>query len=83
MTISLRLSDEMKTEAPDTSLLGRKIRAARNTVGYSIEDLAVTCGLAGSEITAIEDGLDDDLGRVRRIAAALQLPLSSLIDGQG
>ncbi|TCL75695.1 helix-turn-helix transcriptional regulator [Rhizobium sp. BK251] len=59
--------------------VGSRVKAAREAVGYSIEDLAVTCGLAIPEISAIEDGSDADPTRLKRIAAALQLPLSALL----
>jgi|SRR5688500_6364072 transcriptional regulator with XRE-family HTH domain len=49
-------------------------RAARESIGYSIEDLAVACGLTADEITQVEVGNDADPGRIRRIAAALGIP---------
>ena len=82
MTISLKPLDEFETDAADMFAVGKKIRSARQSVGYSIEDLAVTCGLASSEITAIEEGVDADLGRLKRIASALQLSISDLLEGQ-
>ena len=50
------------------------VKAIREAHGYSIDDLAVTCGLSASEIIGIENGEDTDPGRLRRIAAALRLP---------
>ena len=47
------------------------VRAIRESIGYSIEDLAVACGLTADEITEIEVGNDADPVRIRRIAAAL------------
>lgn len=64
----------------DSSQIGTKVRAARETVGYSIEDLAVTCGLANAEIEEIEDGHDADPAKLKRIASALQLPTSEFLD---
>lgn len=55
------------------------VRALREARGYSIEDLAVTCGLSVSEISGIENGEDPDPGRLRRIATALRLPETALI----
>ncbi|ASY73174.1 hypothetical protein SF83666_b65250 (plasmid) [Sinorhizobium fredii CCBAU 83666] len=37
----------------------------------------MTCGLTGAEITRIELGADVDPARLRRIAAALQMPTSA------
>lgn len=53
------------------------VKAFREAKGYSIEDLAVTCGLATSEIVSIENGEDADPGRLGRIAAALNLPVTA------
>ncbi|WP_442581362.1 helix-turn-helix domain-containing protein [Mesorhizobium sp. ASY16-5R] len=50
------------------------VRALRESMGYSIEDLAVTCGLAIDEISAIEAGEDADPARLHRIASSLGLP---------
>lgn len=55
------------------------IRALRESVGYSVEELALTCGLAIDEISAVEAGEDSDPGRLRRIAAALSLPEQALL----
>ncbi|MBB4189208.1 transcriptional regulator with XRE-family HTH domain [Sinorhizobium terangae] len=56
--------------------IGHAVRRFREAVGYSIEDLALTCGLTGAEITRIEQGADVDPGRLKRIAAALRVPTS-------
>ncbi|TPJ57649.1 helix-turn-helix transcriptional regulator [Mesorhizobium sp. B2-6-1] len=50
------------------------VRAMRESLGYSLEDLAVTCGLAIDEIAEIEAGGNTDPSRLRRIAHALGLP---------
>ncbi|QLL64597.1 helix-turn-helix transcriptional regulator (plasmid) [Sinorhizobium mexicanum] len=55
------------------------VRRSREAVGYSVEDLAITCGLTGAEITRIEIGADVDPGRLRRIAAALRVPTSTFL----
>jgi transcriptional regulator with XRE-family HTH domain len=49
--------------------------------GYSLEDLAVTCGLTSAEITRIEDGVEIDMQHLKRIAPALQISIESLIEG--
>ncbi|MCO5965856.1 MULTISPECIES: helix-turn-helix domain-containing protein [Sinorhizobium] len=56
--------------------IGDTVRRFREAVGYSIEDLALTCGLTCAEITRIEQGADVEPGRLRRIAAALRVPSS-------
>ncbi|WP_331375645.1 helix-turn-helix domain-containing protein [Sinorhizobium chiapasense] len=59
--------------------IGAAVRRSREAVGYSVEDLAITCGLTGAEITRIEIGADVDPGRLRRIAAALRVPTSTFL----
>ncbi|UVK37321.1 helix-turn-helix transcriptional regulator [Mesorhizobium sp. AR10] len=61
--------------APDHSAL----RAIRETRGYSIEELSLTCGLSSNEIADIENGKDADPSKLRRIASALRLPESALV----
>jgi len=56
------------------------VRAIRESVGYSIEDLAVTCGLTADEITEIEVGNDADPTRIRRIASALGVPEDAVLE---
>ena len=55
------------------------VKALREARGYSVEDLAVTCGLAISEIIGIESGDDEDPGKLRRIASALGIPEDLLL----
>jgi transcriptional regulator with XRE-family HTH domain len=50
------------------------VRAMRETKGYSIEKLSLTCGLAAYELADIESGKDTDPTKLRRIASALMLP---------
>ena len=80
MTISLNRSDRVAKGAIDVSLVGTRIKSIREAVGYSIDDLSVTCGLTGSEIGKMESGLDADLTRLKRVAAALQVPVEKLLD---
>ena len=54
-------------------------KAARETRGYTIEELSLTCGLAVGEIIDIEDGKDADPAKLRRIASALQVSEEELI----
>ncbi|ESW69087.1 MULTISPECIES: helix-turn-helix transcriptional regulator [unclassified Mesorhizobium] len=66
--------------AADVALEHPGLKAIRETKGYSIEELSLTCGLSTSEIADIESGKDTDPTKLRRIAAALQLPETALID---
>ncbi len=80
MTISLKRVDQDAQDIADISFTGSKVRSIRQSVGYSIEDLAETCGLTSAEITGIEEGLEVDMGQLKRVAAALQVSLSDLLD---
>ncbi|UHS64028.1 helix-turn-helix transcriptional regulator [Agrobacterium vaccinii] len=64
-----------ETHAPFAS----KIAAARSTCGYTVEQLAITCGLTAHEISALEDGSDINPSHIQRVAAALQIPLSTVV----
>jgi len=81
MSISLNNFEHSGVDAVSVSI-GDSVKAAREAVGYSIEDLAVTCGLANLEIADIEDGKDADPAKLKRIAAALQVSLSALLPGE-
>ncbi|PBB29309.1 MULTISPECIES: helix-turn-helix transcriptional regulator [Mesorhizobium] len=54
------------------------IRAYREHLGYSVDDLAVACGLAAEEILNIESGLRYNKGYRDRIAKSLSLPVGIL-----
>jgi len=81
MNISLNHVDQSQNDFIDVSLVGSRVKQARQAAGYSIEDLAVTCGLTGDEITRIEDGNEIDMQHLKRIAPALQTSVSSLTEG--
>ncbi|KQO83695.1 helix-turn-helix transcriptional regulator [Rhizobium sp. Leaf262] len=76
MTISVsQPHSSNETHAPFAS----KIAAARSSCGYTVEQLAITCGLTTQEITALEDGSDINPSHIQRVAAALQIPLSDIV----
>jgi transcriptional regulator with XRE-family HTH domain len=79
MSIVLNNFDNLGLEAIAGGTVGSQVKAHRESAGYSIEDLAVTCGLANTEIAAIEDGNDADPAKLRRIAAALQVSVAALL----
>ncbi|WP_027057275.1 helix-turn-helix domain-containing protein [Mesorhizobium loti] len=65
------LSEPLASEiGPDYTTL----RAMRETRGYSVEELSLTCGLSVGEIEDIENGRAADRSKLRRIASALGLP---------
>jgi DNA-binding XRE family transcriptional regulator len=55
--------------------VGTRIRTTRGSFGYSIDDLAETCGLTSDEIVAIEAGNGNDPIKIKRIASALKVEL--------
>jgi|GEM_PF-3688882 transcriptional regulator with XRE-family HTH domain len=52
------------------------LRQARAARGYSVEDVAETCGLTVDEIDALEAEQDMDYRKLARVAAAVGLPRS-------
>ena len=82
MNISLNHLDQSENAVIDVSLVANRVKSSRQAAGYSIEDLAVTCGLTSAEIARIEDGFEIDMQHLKRIAPALQLSMASLLEGQ-
>lgn len=67
---------------PSVSEIGpdyNSLRAMRETRGYSVEELSLTCGLSVGEIQDIENGRAADPSKLRRIASALRMPQDALI----
>lgn len=66
------------SEEPELSI-AKRIKAARESVSYSLDDLALTCGLTHAELSDIERGADLDEGKLKRVAAALRIPAAALL----
>jgi transcriptional regulator with XRE-family HTH domain len=81
MNISLNHLDQPENEIIDVLGVGNRVKKIRQAAGYSLEDLAVTCGLTSAEISRVEDGIEIDIQHLKRIAPALQTSVSSLIEG--
>jgi len=79
MSISLSNLDASKATGVPAMNVAAAVRAAREAVGYSVDDLALTCGLVVNEIEEIESGEDADPAKLKRIASALQVPVSSFV----
>ncbi len=60
--------------------LGRALKQARESVGYSVDELALTCGLTSEEITRLETGGDTDEARLRRVGFALGFDWMGLVE---
>ena len=80
MNISLDHLDQPENEIIDVLGVGNRVKKIRQAAGYSLEDLAVTCGLTSAEISRVEDGIEIDIQHLKRIAPALQTSVSSLIE---
>lgn len=79
MTVSINNLDASTAAASTHVDIGDTVRRSRQAVGYSVDELALTCGLTDAEITNIELGADADPGKLQRIAAALQLPVTTFL----
>ncbi|KOF21464.1 XRE family transcriptional regulator [Ensifer adhaerens] len=79
MTVSINNLDASTTATSTHVDIGDAVRRSRQAVGYSVDELALTCGLTDAEITNIELGADADPGKLQRIAAALQLPVTTFL----
>lgn len=79
MSISMKNPDHTDIHAVSPQTVSAAVRDARLAVGYSFEDLAVTTGLSISELEAVETGAEADEAKLKRIAAALQVPVSTFL----
>lgn len=65
-------------------ILGRRVREERKLAGLTLERLGEKAGITGPFVAHIEAGRKrPTLETVRRIAAALELPISSLLEEPG
>lgn len=55
--------------------IGLQLRAAREELNYTLDDLAETCGLTVSEISEVEEGTSASPDYARRIALSLGVSL--------
>jgi transcriptional regulator with XRE-family HTH domain len=83
MNISLTQIDRSQDQIINVSDVGNRVKQARLAAGYSLEDLAETCGLTIIEISGIEDGIEIDMQYLKRIASALQTSVEQLVEADG
>lgn len=81
MNISLNHLDQSQNNIIDVMHVGNRVKQSRLAAGYSLEDLAETCGLTTGEISRIEGGVEIDMQHLRRIAPALQTSVEHLVEG--
>lgn len=81
MNISVNHLDRSQDHIVDVMNVGNRVRQSRLAAGYSLDDLAATCGLTVMEISRIEDGIEIDMQHLKRIAPALQTSVENLVEG--
>lgn len=59
--------------------LAAAVTEARNAIGYSMEQLAITTGLTIDELTAVESGGGAEPALLQRIAGGLGLPAAAFL----
>jgi transcriptional regulator with XRE-family HTH domain len=79
MTISINNFASANGAKLSLQNIAAAVAEARRAVGYSIDELAITTGLVNDEIVRIENGSDADPAKLKRIAAALQVPVSKFL----
>ena len=67
----------------DPLLIGRRVRHLRTARGMTLEDLGAAVGRAASQISVLENGhREAKISVLHRVAAALDVPLSELLDAE-
>jgi len=79
MTVSINNIKASQSGAVLSGHVARAVAEARVAAGYSIDDLSLTTGLVHEEIVGVEEGLNADPAKLKRIAVALKLPPSALL----
>ena len=79
MTISINNFASANGTTLSPQPIASAVAEARRAMGYSIDELAVTTGLVSDEIVRVESGMDADPAKLKRIAAALQVPVSTFL----
>jgi transcriptional regulator with XRE-family HTH domain len=70
----------MKAGSPDLATLGQRIRHFRGERGLTLDQLGETVGMAGSQLSLIENGKrEPKLSTLDALAAALDVELSALL----
>lgn len=77
MTVSMNNFHASSDSSLAPNQISTLISEARQAVGYSVEDLSVATGLVNDEIVGIENGTDLDPAKLKRVAAALKVPVAT------
>jgi len=79
MSISMSNFEPAVKNNISASKAAAAITEARQAIGYTLEQVAVTTGLTVDEITAIENGEGIGHGQLQRIASAFGLSATAFI----
>lgn len=80
MNISIHNLERSQDQIVNVMDVGNRVKQSRLAAGYSLDDLAATCGLTVAEISRIEDAVEIDMQHLRRIAPALKVSVESLLE---
>lgn len=79
MSISMNNFEPAAENTSAAAQIASAVAEARQAVGYSVEQLAVTTGLTVDELTAIENGQGAEPSLLQRVATGLGLPAAAFI----
>lgn len=79
MSISMNNFEPAAENSSAAAHIASAVAEARQAVGYSVEQLAVTTGLTVDELTAIENGQGAEPSLLQRVATGLGLPAAAFI----
>jgi transcriptional regulator with XRE-family HTH domain len=68
------MADMIETTASAIAASANLVKMIKEKFGYSVEDLAVACGLTVDELNGIEMGVDSEPSKLHRIAHSVGLP---------
>jgi hypothetical protein len=67
------MADMIETTASAIAASANVVKMIKEKFGYSVEDLAVACGLTVDELNGIEMGVDSEPSKLHRIAHSVGL----------
>ncbi len=79
MSISIKNFEPAATHDGAAVHVAAAVAEARQAVGYTVEQLAVTTGLTVDELNAIENGEGAEPSLLQRVAAGLGLPAAAFL----
>src|SRR5260221_3051072 len=78
--MSAAVTKNSRAEATSASVVGRRVRALRDAMGFSLRDLALHSGVSAPMLSQVERGeTSPTLAVAEKIAMGLELTLSQLL----